>query len=241
MESYIDIHSHILPGLDDGAKNFEMSLRMLHQAAAEHIEDIILTPHYKPMRHNMSPDSVKKLFQSLEEKKKEAGISIRLHLGNEIYYSSETVPALREGKALALAASSYVLAEFSPKEDYSYIRDAVYNLLSEGYLPILAHVERYGILMAKKAKVEELYDMGCYFQVNASSITGNNGRESKRDVKWLLKREYVHFVASDSHDDSRRMPRLAEAAAYVARKCGEEYCCKIFKTNADAVLCDRYL
>lgn len=241
MKSYIDIHSHILPGLDDGSKNFEMSLRMLEQAAKEHIESIILTPHYKPMRHNMSPDKVKKVFQSLEEKKREAGIPIHLYLGNEIYYSSEALPALSEGMVFTLAGSSYVLAEFSPKEDYSYIRDAAYHLLAEGYLPILAHVERYGSLMAKKVRVEELYDMGCCLQVNASSILGSNGWESKRDVKWMLKREYVHFAASDSHDDRKRTPQLAEAAAYVAKKYGEEYCHKIFKANAEAILGDRYL
>lgn len=241
MKSYIDIHSHILPGLDDGSKNFEISLGMLRQAQDGHISDIILTPHYKPMRNNLPPERVKKILYELEERKEAAGISVRLHLGNEIYYSSEVISALRKGKIFTMAGSSYVLLEFSPREDYAYIRDAAYSLQSEGYSPILAHIERYGCLMEKKERVEELYDMGCCLQVNASSITGGNGMESRRNVKWLLKREYVHFVASDCHDDKRRAPRVAEAAAYVAKKYGETYCSRIFWDNADELLCGNYI
>lgn len=241
MKAYIDIHSHILPGLDDGAENFEMSLRMLRQAAEEHIGEMILTPHYKPMRRNLPPDKIKHVFEELEKRKESAGIPIRLYLGSEIYYSSEVLPALREGKALTMAGTSYVLTEFSPREDSGYIRDAAYSLLSEGYCPILAHVERYGNLMAKKARIEELYDMGCCIQINAASITGGNGWESRQDVKWLLKREYVHFVATDSHDDRKRTPRLEEAAAYVARKYGEAYCKKLFGDNAGVLLDGGYL
>lgn len=241
MNCYIDIHSHILPGLDDGAKNFDISLRMLRRAEEEQISDMILTPHYKPMRHNSSPDRVEDVLYELEERKQAAGISVQLYLGNEIYYSSEVIPALREGKAFTMAGSSYVLTEFNPGEDYAYIRDAAYSLLAEGYSPILAHIERYECLMDKKVRVEELYDMGCCLQVNASSITGDNGMECKRNAKWLLKREYVHFVASDCHDDKRRMPGLAEAAAYVSRKYGEAYCGRIFRDNANALLRGCYI
>ncbi|MCM1154944.1 MAG: hypothetical protein NC392_06225 [Roseburia sp.] len=241
MKSYIDIHSHILPGLDDGSEDFEMSLRMLRQAAEDGIGEMILTPHYKPMRRNVSPEKIRKVFRALEEKKNEAEIPIRLHLGSEIYYSSEALPALREGAALTMAGTSYVLIEFSPREDYAYIRDAAYSLLSEGYSPILAHVERYGSLMAKKVRVEELYDMGCCIQVNAASVTGENGWESRQDVKWLLRREYVHFVGTDSHDDRKRTPKLGEAASYVAKKYGEAYCGKLFGKNADVLLKAGYL
>lgn len=241
MDPYIDIHSHILPGLDDGSEDFEMSLRMLQQAAADHIGEMILTPHYKPMRRNLPPEKIRKVFHELEERKAAAGIPIQLHLGSEIYYSSEVLPALREGTALTIAGTSYVLTEFNPREDHAYIRDAVYSLLAEGYCPILAHVERYGNLMIKKARVGELYDMGCCIQVNAASITGDNGWESRQDVKWLLRREYVHFVATDSHDDRKRTPKLDEAAAYVARKYGEAYCERIFGGNADILLSGGYL
>jgi len=241
MEPYIDIHSHILPGLDDGSENYEMSLRMLEQAARENIGEMILTPHYKPMRRNVLAEKIRQVFACLDERREAADIPIRLYLGSEIYYSSEVLPALREGKALTMVDTPYVLIEFSPREDHAYIRDAVYALLSEGYYPILAHAERYAGLMEKKVRVEELFDMGCYIQINAASITGGNGWESRQDVKWLLKREYVHFVATDSHEDRKRSPKFMDAAAYVARKYGDAYCDKIFRGNARALLEGGYL
>ncbi len=109
IKSYIDIHSHILPGLDDGAENLEMSIKMLGQASREGIGKIILTPHYKPMRRNPSAETVKKAYESLKKRIKEEKLPLGVSLGNEIYYSSEAVSALREGKTLTLAGSAYAL------------------------------------------------------------------------------------------------------------------------------------
>lgn len=240
MNSYIDMHAHILPGLDDGAKNSAMALKMLRQAQAEGIREIILTPHYKPMRHNARPETVKRALYRLEELKDAAKISIRLHLGNEIYYGSDVIEAFREEMVFTMAGSSCVLVEFGPAEDYAYIRKAAYRLLAEGYVPVLAHVERYRCLMEKKVRAEELYDMGCHLQVNASSITGENGMTCRQNVKWLLKREYISFVGTDCHDDRRRMPEMAKAAAYVAKKYGEAYCREIFRDNAAALIQGNY-
>ena len=223
MNSYIDIHAHILPGLDDGAKNSAMALKMLRQAQAEGIQEIILTPHYKPMRHNSRPETVRRALYQLEKLKDAAGISTRLYLGNEVYYSSDVIGALREERAFTMAGSACVLVEFSPAENYAYIREAAYNLLAEGYVPILAHVERYRCLMDKKVRAEELYDMGC-----------------RQNVKWLLRREFVSFVGTDCHDDRRRTPKMAKAAAYVAKKYGEAYCGEIFRENAVALLQGSY-
>lgn len=240
MNSYIDMHAHILPGLDDGAKNSAMTLEMLRRAQAEGIQGIILTPHYKPMRHNARPETVRRALYQLENLKDAAGISTRLYLGNEIYYSSDMINALREEKAFTMAGSACVLVEFSPAEDYAYIREAAYRLLAEGYVPILAHVERYRCLMEKKVRAEELYDMGCHLQVNASSITGENGITCRQHVKWLLGREYVSFVGTDCHDDKKRTPKIAKAAAYVAKKYGESYSREIFRDNAAALIQGNY-
>ncbi len=218
-----------------------MSIRMLQKAREEGISKIILTPHYKPMHRKLDTGIVKRAFEELKGKAAQENIPVKLYIGNEIYYSSETVKMLQKGKAFTLADTVYVLVEFNPAEDFAYIRDGAYNLLSEGYCPILAHVERYLCLMDKKAKVDELAAKGCCLQINASSITGENGRSSRQDVKWLLKNGYVHFVASDAHDDSGRPPRLAQAAAYVGRHYGERYCEQIFRSNGEKLLAGGYL
>ncbi len=231
-----DVHSHILPGLDDGAADMDMSIRMLRHAWEEGISGIVLTPHYKPMRENPKVGTIEKALQELKERASENGIPMELYLGNEIYYSSEVSFALKEGKALTLAGTSWVLVEFAPMEDFAYIRDAVYSLLSEGFHPILAHVERYARLMEKKDRVEELLARGCYLQANASSVTGDNGWKCRGDVKWLLKRGYIHFVATDAHDDRGRAPNLKEAARYLEKRFGAGYARKVLYENADVIL-----
>lgn len=240
MNSYIDMHAHILPGLDDGAKDSAVALEMLGRAQAEGIREIILTPHYKPMRHNPQPETVRRALYQLEKLKETAGISTRLYLGNEVYYSSDVIEAFRKKRVFTMAGSACVLIEFSPAENYAYIRKAAYTLLAEGYVPILAHVERYRCLMEKKVRAEELYDMGCHLQINASSITGENGMKSKQNVKWLLAREFVSFVGTDCHDDRKRMPEMAKAATYVAKKYGETYCREVFRDNAAALIQGSY-
>lgn len=240
MNSYIDIHAHILPGLDDGAENFTMALAMLRKAQREGIREIVLTPHYKPMRRNPRPETVRRALYRLEEHKTAAGISVRLYLGNEVYYGSDIIEALREERVFTMAGSSGVLVEFSPAENYAYIREAVYNLLAEGYTPILAHVERYRCLMEKQIRAEELYDMGCHLQVNADSIAGENGIVCRQNVNWLLKRKCVSFVGTDCHDVRKRTPKMAKAAAYVTKKYGDAYCKEIFRDNAAALIEGRY-
>lgn len=241
MEAYIDIHSHILPGLDDGSENLEMSVKMLRLAMQNGIRAIILTPHYKPMRRNPSAETVEKTVEALKDRMREEKIDIRLYVGNEIYYSSEVLLSLQVGEIFTMANSSYLLVEFNPAEDYGYIRDGLYRLMSEGYYPIIAHVERYINLMKKKSRIKELADMGSLIQVNASSITGDSGRQMKKDVKWLLEQGYVHFAATDSHDDRKRTPEMRRAAEYVSKKYGEAYSRQIFYENAEKILRNDYL
>lgn len=116
MNSYIDMHAHILPGLDDGAKNSAMALKMLRQAQAEGIQEIILTPHYKPMRHNSRSETVRRALYQLEELRDAAGICIRLYLGNEVYYGSDVIRALREERAFTMAGSSCVLVDLARRK-----------------------------------------------------------------------------------------------------------------------------
>ena len=241
MDSYIDIHSHILPGIDDGAENFEMSMRMLRTAEENGIGSIILTPHNKPGRHNASPESIQALLERLREEAVQNGIGVKLYAGNEIYYRSGVVEMLEERKACPMAGSSYVLLEFGPMDDYDYIRQGIYQVQSGGYQPILAHGERYESLASSLKRVEGLVRMGCYIQVNAGSIMGDNGFASRRFTRSLLKWELVHFVATDAHKDKGRAPYMRRCGEYLAKKFGEEYAGRLLRENPASVIGDRYL
>ena len=231
MDSYIDIHSHILPQLDDGAEDFEMSMKMLHIAEQSGICQIIMTPHNKPMHHNASPETIQSVIQKLEKEISGSKMQIRLYAGNEIYYRSDILELLEEGRACTMAGSSYVLVEFNPMDDFEHIRRGLYKVLSGGYRPIIAHIERYRNVCAKEERVEELIEMGCYVQVNAGSIMGQYGLGTKGFAKRLLKEGMVHFVATDAHDLGKRAPYLSDCADYIRKKYGEDYCRKLFCEN----------
>lgn len=238
---YTDIHSHILPGIDDGAADMAVSMQMLRTAAAEGIGRIILTPHHKPGRRNAPPGKVRSLIRELEEEMGKEGLEMELLAGNEIFYRQGVAELLEKGEASPLAGTGCVLVEFSPLEDYAVVRNAVYQLLAGGWQPVVAHVERYQDVCRKKERVKELADMGAYLQVNAGSIMGGSGPGAKQRCRWLLKTGRVHFVATDAHDAGRRAPRLKKCGAYLAARYGEAYAGELLYGNAEKILAGGYL
>ncbi len=240
-DSYIDIHSHILPQIDDGAENFDMSMEMLRTAHEENIGAVILTPHYKPMHHNAGPEKIAALKEKLQREIDREGLQIQLYHGNEFYYHSGIFQKLEEKKACSLAGSSYVLIEFGPMEGFGYIRNGLYEALSQGYRPILAHVERYTSIVKEPDRVGELTGMGCCIQVNAGSITGKFGFGTRQFARRLLKERLVHFVATDAHNSTKRAPELSECGRYIGRKYGEEYAFRLLYENPMHVIRDEYI
>lgn len=236
MQASVDIHCHIMPGVDDGSRDMDTSIKMLKIAEKNGITDIILTPHHKPMHHNVSPEHNKVYKDRLQNVADKVGIKVRLYSGNEIYYSDETQRELENGKICTLAGSDYVLVEFHPTNPFSAINNAVYQVQGAGFIPVIAHVERYSDIVSHPAYVEELIDKGCYIQVNASSIIGKYGWGIKFFVKKLLKNRQVHFVATDAHDTGRRAPELADCRSYVERKYGREYANRIFFDNPISII-----
>jgi protein-tyrosine phosphatase len=225
-----------MPGVDDGSPDVETSLNMLQTAEKNGVESIILTPHHKPMHHNVSPEHNRVYCERLQEKAQKAGLNIRLYSGNEIYYSDETQRELENGKICTLADSDYVLVEFHPTNPYKAIHNAMYQVQAAGFVPIVAHVERYSDIVSHASYVEDLVDMGCYIQVNASSIMGKYGFGISHFTKKLLKNRLVHFVATDAHDNKTRAPELLECRNYVAKKYGDAYSQKIFYDNPMSVI-----
>ncbi len=241
MEGYTDIHSHILPGIDDGAKNFKMSMEMLQAAYDNKIRKIILTPHNKIGRRNAGPEKIRQLAERIEAEAHAAGMDITFYIGNELYYSSEAVHALEEGMACTMADSSYVLVEFGPMDSMEHIRGGIYQILSAGYRPIVAHAERYESVCGKVEHIEDLTAMGCYIQVNVGSVMGQYGMRNRQFIKKVMKRELVHFVATDCHDTDRRSPKLLECARYMERKFGKEYTHRLLCENPACVIENRYI
>jgi len=232
----IDIHCHIIPGVDDGSENMETSIEMMRMAYEAGTRGMIVTPHYKPRHRNAELDTINELISKLQGECKKRGIKIKLYPGNELYYHLDLVNELEERRANTLASSNYVLIEFNPGDMYEKIRDGLYSSLSYGYMPILAHVERYENVMKNIDRVRDLINLGCYIQVNSGSVMGEFGFTTKRNVKKLLKEELVHFIASDAHGTGRRNPDMSSCAEYIAKKYGEDYKRQLFSINPAKVI-----
>ena len=242
IQGFTDIHCHVLPMVDDGAETMEMALDMLRIAAEEGIRKMILTPHQKADRKCVTPEGIIRRMVLLQEEVDKKGIPVKLFPGNEIFYRHGLGELLELGKIRTLADSHYVLVEFLPGEDFGYIRDALNRLISFGYWPVVAHVERYVNVIKDMEKAERLKeDAGCYFQVNASSVVGDQGFAAKNVVKKLLKAGLVDFVGTDAHSDGSRAPRLRKCAGYLEKKYGETMAGKLMRENAEAILEDRVL
>ncbi len=228
----VDMHCHILPGIDDGARDLDMSRQMLRLEAREGTDTIIFTPHFKPDHHNASPETICLMTERMQKIADDEGLKLNLYPGNEILYFSDVPELLMQGEVLTLAGSDQALIEFYPFEPYEMIRAGLYEVLAAGFTPVLAHVERYVDLVKKPAYIEELVRMGVRIQVNASSITGRYGLGIKWFLSKLLRKQLVEFVSTDAHNMERRAPLLKECAELVSKKYGKEYAGAIFHDNA---------
>lgn len=241
MQPSIDIHCHVMPGVDDGSPNVETSLKMLEIAEKNGITHMILTPHHKPMHHNVSPEHNEVYRTNLQNQAKALGYKIKLFSGNEIYYSEKTLDELDLGNVCPLAESDYVLVEFHPTNPYKAIHNAVYHIQGAGFIPIIAHVERYSDIVSHPSYVEDLINMGALIQVNASSVMGKYGFGIRHFSKKLLKKRWVHFIASDAHDTKTRAPELLDCRNYVDKKYGADYGRQLFYDNPMRVICNELI
>ena len=233
---FTDIHCHILPALDDGAGDFKEAEKMLLTAYEEGICRIIATPHNYASKKSASTESIKECVLRLTRYAERCGIPISLYYGNEIYYRNGIADLLEKGEVLTLADSKYVLIEFEPGVDYSYLRDGMGELLRYGYYPILAHAERYDCLFEKKGRLKELKNSGVYIQVNASSFLHGFMSEVKKRSKVLLKEDCIHFIGTDAHSNRSRAPKMRECTVYLLKKIGKEKAGRILFDNPKAVI-----
>ncbi len=241
MKGFTDIHTHLLPGVDDGAQSMSQSLGLLHMAWENGTRAIIVTPHYRGKYKRNTPDLLKERFVQLQERVTAELPGMQLYLGHEIAYENDAPEAMHQGKVLPLNGSQYVLLEFRTNTLRSQIITGVLETIRCGFVPIVAHVERYDIARKKLDLVDELLYMGALLQLNADSILGTNGFGVKRFCHKLLKEQKVHFVASDAHDATERPPRLRECFLHVHKKYGQAYATELFYENALAVIENRII
>ena len=198
MDKRIDLHTHILPGVDDGAKSINESLNIIDYLARLGITDIVLTSHYiKGTGYNYN---VKDRLTILEELEKNLnGREVSLYIGNEVYLCDEVVDLYKKKEICTINNSKYMLVELPLSSYYKNFPNALCDLNEHKIVPIIAHPERYKFIQNDKDKISKILEFDCLLQINIDSLTGKYGRKAKKIAKFLLKKDLVSFVATDTH------------------------------------------
>ena len=194
-----DIHTHVLPGVDDGAPHMEYALQMLENAAASDVEWLAVTPHCN-VPHcggNYRDEELARRFAALQEAA--ADIPVRLVLGAEVRVTEDLPALLTQGRIPTLNGGRYLLTEFAADTDETAFLPALQEILSAGYIPLVAHPERYAAVCREPRIVELWLDSGCHLQLTGGSLLGAYGKTVQRTAHTLLRRDLVACVASDAH------------------------------------------
>lgn len=232
----IDIHSHIIPNIDDGARSVEETFNILKEAQEAGFTDVILTSHFLLNYYETNAQELIFWKEKLQEVLKKQGTKINLHSGMEIYITNQMEELLENKKILTLANSRYMLIELPLATNVKYFDYVVYYLEAKGIKPIIAHPERYKCVQKDPDIVEEYIEKGCLIQCNYGSIVNLYGREAEKTIKTLLKKNQVHFLGSDVHRENGTYLIILDAIKKIRKIIGENKINEITTINPKKIL-----
>ncbi|WZL73660.1 hypothetical protein QBE52_02690 [Clostridiaceae bacterium 35-E11] len=237
----IDLHCHILPQVDDGAKNMEEALNMARIAVDNGIRTVVCTPHFFDEQTRPQGEALKEQTNVFRQRLKEENIPLELLWGNEAYISLELVDYVKNHQVLTINDSRYLLMELPMRDMPLYVENIIYELRLEGIIPIIAHPERYMKVMENPEIVYQWIKQGALIQLNAGSLTGRFGPKPKEIAQLLLRHNQVHFIGSDGHSPRSRKPKLQEAVDAAASIIGQEKALRLVQDHGQSVIDDKVL
>jgi protein-tyrosine phosphatase len=217
---FIDLHTHLLPGVDDGARDMDVSLAMARLAQADGIGHIVVTPHVPFCGLDVS--ALAKRLEALRGFLAQNQVELQLSLGTEVSLEPDMIQWLAEGMACPLGATRYVLAELPFFGYPPYVEDVIFQLQVKGYTPILAHPERNAELAATPARLGALVERGVLTQITTTSLLGGFGAATRNAAVEFLQRGWAHVLASDAHSATHRPPILSEGVRAAERIVGDQ-------------------
>lgn len=230
---FTDIHTHILAGVDDGPKEISQMYELTEALYRDGARNICCTPHCHPGYYGKNHEQILYSFYQLKEYIQRNEMDLRIFLGNELHYSQGCLEWIEDGFCRTINATRHVLVDFDHDEEYKNIEFAVRIFLHEGYIPVLAHIERYPCIGGKVRLVEKLHNMGAVLQINAVSILK---KHKYPIIRKLLRYQMADVVASDTHNMETRPPLLKAAYQEILLKFGKEYADQLFRINPDKIL-----
>ena len=242
----VDIHSHILPGVDDGASDLEETKDLLYLARKEGVRDVIATPHYG-IQNGFAPDAdkVRSAFDEVRKEKEHSSEDlhgIRLYLGEEVYCSDDAAEQFKTGEAIRLNDTRYALVEFleygGVYESGKEILERLEKLKKNAYvIPILAHAERYTALQGDRDCLKRIQDLGVLIQVNAFDLALSQNRQTKETAQWLAQERMISFIGSDMHGRfPKREPKMRAGVDWLYQHTDDEYADNVVRKNAEKLL-----
>lgn len=234
----IDIHTHIIPGVDDGSENIRMSLGMLALSAESGITDVVATPHCNipGEADNYVSMELYTALLNLRNEAERAGIPVRVLRGMEVFATPELPDLIRERKVWSLNGTHYLLMEFAFDEDPSFCRELLEKLRKMGVRPVIAHPERYFFVQDDPQIAYEWCTAGCALQVNKGSLLGRFGQGPERTARLLVDHGLAACVASDAHSDYQRSTYMAELSRLLERDYGEDFRDLLMELNPGRIL-----
>lgn len=234
----IDLHTHVLPGVDDGADSMATAMEMLKNAQASHVIALAATPHcncpHMPRQNFYDAEYLTRL-RLLRGEAEKAGLEVKILTGMELRVQDGVEQILEQGLALGINGSRYLLTEFPPDVSLSECRKRLQTILSFDYVPLVAHPERYGCIWNDPAAVNEWLDMGCHVQITGGSILGKFGRDCWKAADYLIKNDLVAIAASDAHGLRYRTNNLIHVYDHLSIHYSPQYARMLLMQNPYAI------
>jgi protein-tyrosine phosphatase len=237
----IDLHSHILPGLDDGSPNLAESLEMARLAVADGTTHMACTPHIVRGMYENGTDNIVRAVHALEQALRRAEVPLILYVGADVHIAPDLPDQLALGKVPTLNRSRYFLFEPPHHVLPPRLEELAVRLINAGFVPILTHPERLTWIKANYDVIERLNTLGCLIQLTADSIVGAFGRTALYYSEKLIDEGRVDIIASDTHSATRRRPGLSQAVVAAAKRCGEDEVYNMVVKRPGDILADRPL
>lgn len=234
----IDVHTHILPSIDDGSKDIEETFKIISEACSAGFNDVFATSHYIEGEYEFNKTDREFIIEAIMQKVEEENIDIKIHVGAEGYISNELPNLIKEGVVPTLGDSRYVLFELPLRAKVMYTEEVINKLIQMKLVPVIAHPERYELIQDEPNIAIDWIEQGALLQCNYASIIGRYGMKAKETLYKLLDANAVHFLGTDNHRAGSIYTRMDDILSEYKRKIGKEKLYELSEINPRSIIND---